>query len=550
MSTQAQQGEMLFRPDLFDAEALQLSGSHCAACEVRTYPLRAFCWRCRSVMVPMLTSANGTIRAGSRVRISPPGFPDDYAVAVIDTDDGFVVIGRVEGQELPVIGRRVRLSAAEIRRDEAGPVIGPVFTTEGADEATDPAVRGSGHSSKDSAAPTGDTFSWSAFTGKQDARRRDIQPPTYIAGVGMTAFGRHEIGAAELAAQAVLAAIADSGIAPDRISALIVGSAFGSPALGQQMLSQLPLSGVAVVNVENACASGTTAMLEAVLRIRAGAADAVVAVGVDTPLAAGGGLIDLSAEDPVAGLGITLPALYALVGDDYLARSGAGLDALAEVVVRSREAAAGNPLAARRNALTREQVLQSRPIADPLTLFQCAANADGAAAVVVTAAPPDSAGRPVVQIAALELSAGLTKDRFTAPSAAERVSTVAYAAAGLSPEDVDVVECHDAFSPAALTALESLGLAAKHTAAQRLLAGDFRGGTTGAALNPGGGLLSRGHPPGATGLAQVFELTGQLRGTAGPRQVPGARVGLLHSQGGTVLDLETNACVVGLLTSR
>lgn len=534
MSATVQEAGSMFRPDLFDAAELLLSGSSCPACGTRTYPSRSFCWACRAVMAPCPTTGQGVIRARSRVRIAPPGFPDDYCVAVVDTDDGFVVIGRVEGVEPPAIGRRVRLSAGEIRRDGATPVIGPVFSTTDASELAGENGR-----------PAMPTVGIGPQPGIQPVTG---QVPAYIAGVGMTAFGRHDWGAEELAASAVLAAIADSGIPPERIGALIVGSAFGGPALGQRLLSRLPLTGVPVVNVENACASGTTALLEAVLRIRAGVADAVVAVGVDTPLANGGGLIELSPDDPVAGLGITLPALYALVGDDYLARSGAGIDALAEVVVRSREAASGNPLAARRSPLTRAEVLASRPIADPLTLFQCAANADGAAAVVVSSTAPAAGHRSPVKLAALELSAGLTKDRFTAPSAAERVSALAYAAAGLRPEDVDVVECHDAFSPAALTALESLGLTPKHTAAQRLLAGDFRGGRSGPALNPSGGLLSRGHPPGATGLAQVIELTAQLRGTAGPRQVRDARVGLLHSQGGTVLDLETNACMVGLLT--
>jgi len=112
-----------------------------------------------------------------------------------------------------------------------------------------------------------------------------------------------------------------------------------------------------------------------------------------------------------------------------------------------------------------------------------------------------------------------------------------------------MVEVHDAFAPAALVALEHLGLAAKGTAGSRLLDGDFVDGATGPALNPSGGLLSRGHPPGATGLAQVHEIVTQLRGEAGERQVGRARVAALHNQGGTVLDLETNACVVGVLTS-
>lgn len=521
-----------FRPDLFDPDRLLLSAGTCTECGQRAYPVRPYCWRCRAAMRAEPSTGIGTLRAVTRVRVSPVGFPDDYPVGLVDTDDGVRVIGRVveDGATLAP-GDRLRLSVGEIRSTTEGVVLGPVFIS-------DPDV---------SAVRANPSAAQQPTQAAGPHRSQRPRPPVYVAGVGQTAFGRHQHSAEELAAQAVLDAIGDSGLDPARISTLIVGTAFGARALGQRVAALLPLSGAAVLNVENACASGTSALVEAAIRIRAGADDAVVAVGVDTPVASGGGLIELSADDPVAGLGVTLPALYALVGADYLTRSGAGAEALAEVVVRSRAAAQHNPLAARRKLTTRTEVLDSRLIADPLTLFQCAANADGAAAVVVTGAQLRPADRPTVEIAALELSAGLTKDRFSSPSAAERVGALAYAAAGLTPADVDVVECHDAFAPAVFMALESLGLAEPGTAADRLLAGDFQGGAGGAALNPSGGLLSRGHPPGATGLAQIAELTHQLRGEAGARQIDGARVGLVHSQGGTVLDLETNACVVGLL---
>lgn len=525
----------LFRPDLFDPDRLLLSAGTCTECGQRAYPVRPYCWRCRAAMRAEPSTGIGTLRAATRVRVSPAGFPDAYPVGLVDTDDGVRVIGRlVEDGATLAPGDRLRLSVGKIRSAAGGSVVGPVFISD-PDTPVGPVVQANPPAAQHPTYAVG------------PHRSRRPRPPVYLAGVGQTAFGRHQCSAEELAAQAVLEAIGDSGVDPARISTLIVGTAFGARALGQRVAALLPLSGAAVLNVENACASGTSALVEAVIRIRAGADDAVVAVGVDTPVASGGGLIELSADDPVAGLGVTLPALYALVGAEYLARSGAGVEALAEVVVRSRAAAQHNPLAARRKPTTRAEVLDSRPIADPLTLFQCAANADGAAAVVVTGTQLRPADRPAVEIVALELSAGLTKDRFSSPSAAGRVGALAYAAAGLTPADVDVVECHDAFAPAVFTALESLGLADPGTAAGRLLAGDFQGGADGPALNPSGGLLSRGHPPGATGLAQIAELTHQLRGEAGDRQIDGARVGLVHSQGGTVLDLETNACVVGLL---
>jgi benzoylsuccinyl-CoA thiolase BbsB subunit len=250
---------------------------------------------------------------------------------------------------------------------------------------------------------------------------------------------------------------------------------------------------------------------------------------------------------PVAGVGVTLPALYALVADTYRARFGASADAFAEVVVRSREAARTNPNAFRRDQVTRDEVLASRPVADPVTLFQCTPNADGASAVVVVADHLRSRNpHPQVELSALVLRSGMTKDRFTGEGIVQRAAAAAYAQANTDPSEIGIVELHDAFAPAGLTYLESLGLAQPGTAASRLLAGEFRGESD-AALNVGGGLLSRGHPPGATGLAQVTELVQQLRGEAGDRQLSDPGVALVHTMGGTILELEANACTVGVL---
>jgi acetyl-CoA acetyltransferase/uncharacterized OB-fold protein len=519
---------LAFGAGWFDPAETRLYGSRCPRCDAIAFPARAFCWSCQSAARRVPISSDGRILARSTVRVSPEGFPDEYWVALVETADGFRVVARLDDQSAaPAIGDAVALTSGEIRRLDAGPVIGPVFKgvpgppREPAPVRTEPA--------------------------RNQPAELTSPRPVYVAGVAMTAFGRHDEPPERLAADAVLAALDDAGIAPADVGALIVGSAFLPAAEGQRTLRHLPFGDIPVVNVENACASGTTALLEAVMRLRAGVAGPVVAVGVDAPLSAGGGLIPLADDDPLAGAGVTLPALYALIGDHYLHRAGAGPEALAEVVVRSRGAAAANDRAFLRAPTTREEVLASRPIADPITLFECSANADGAAAVVVVADPPRGRRDRVVEILSLELAAGLTKDRFSAPAPATRLGERACAAAGVAPEEVDVVELHDAFAPAALTSLESLGLAGEGTAARRLLAGEFAGGDTGPALNPSGGLLSRGHPPGATGLAQVHELVTQLRGEAGPRQVAGARTGMLHNQGGTVLDLETNACVVGLL---
>ncbi|MCW2725511.1 MAG: Propanoyl-CoA acyltransferase [Frankiales bacterium] len=526
--TSAAAVRMLGEGSWFDPATSSLRGSVCTVCAAPSFPPRAFCWRCSGPMRPQLLPRSGRVVARSRVRVSPPGFPDTYDVGVVELAPGLRVLARFGG-EAPDRGGAVTVHCGHLRDDDDGPVFGPVFVD---DPSARPQVSDRG-----------------ADLPEPPARISRGGPlGVTVAGVATTAFGRPDLPAEELAAQAALAATADAGLAATDVDAVVVGSAFSTAALGQKMLRHVPWGGRRLVNVENACASGTSALAEAVALVRAGFADVVVAVGADTPVRSGGGLIPLDREDPVAGIGVTLPALYALVGDRYLAAHGVGPDAFAEVVVRSRDNATRNVDAFRRSPVTRDEVLGSRAIADPLTLFQCAPNADGAAAVVVVADHLRAHGaHPPVEIASLALNSGFTKDRFTGGSVVERVSRAVYAQAGIHPSEIGVVELHDAFAPAALTNLENLGLAEPGTAATRLLAGGFRGGASGPALNPSGGLLSRGHPPGATGLAQVTELVRQLRGEAGDRQLSDPGVALLQTMGGTVLELETNACTIGVL---
>ena len=513
--------------DWFDAELGALLGTVCGACRTPSFPPRTYCWRCGAGMHPQVLPRTGTVVARTTVRVAPPGFPAQYQVGVVELARDLRVLARF-ADEAPGHGATVSVRTGLVREDESGEVMGPVFVAENSTVVTQEAM---------AASPAGS----SAGT--------PVEEPlgVAVAGVATTAFGRPDLPAERLAAEAALAAVADAGLRADEVDAVVVGSAFATAALGQRMLRYVPWGGRRMVNVENACASGTSALAEAVALVRAGLAGVVVAVGADIPVRSGGGLIPLDQEDPVAGIGVTLPSLYALVGDRYQSAYQVGQEAFAEVVVRSRENGSRNPDAFRRDAVTREDVLASRLIADPLTLFQCAPNADGASAVVVVADHVRKrCAHPPVEIAGLALRAGYAKDRFTGESVVRRVAQAAYAQAGVHPEQVGVVELHDAFAPAALTNLEYLGLAEPGTAGHRLLAGDFRGGGTAPALNPSGGLLSRGHPPGATGLAQVSELVRQLRGEAGDRQVD-AEVAVVHTMGGTVLELETNACVVGVL---
>lgn len=513
--------------DWFDPDAELLLGSACGTCGRRSFPPRMFCWWCRGPMSRVALPPAGVMVARSTVRVSPPGYPDDYDVGVVALGPDLHVLARFEGPA-PAHGDAVSVRAGLIRQDDDQPVWGPVFVSR----------------------ERGPVEAWRLMDTPPAGRK---QPPrrvgeAWIVGVATTRFGRPDQPAEELAAAAALAAVEDAGLHHRDVDALVVGSAFSTAALGQRMLRFVPWGGCPVVNVENACASGSTALAQAVDLVRAGGADVVLAIGADVPVRSGGGLIPLDRSDPVAGIGVTLPSLYALVADRYRARYGAGVEAFAEVVVRSRRNAALNADAFQRTPVTAEDVLASRAIADPLTLWQCSPNADGAAAAVVVSERVLARTAHVpVEVAGLSLQSGMTKDRFTGESVVARVSADAYAEAGVRPADIGVVELHDAFAPAALTNLEALGLAEPGLAASRLMAGDFAGHGDGPALNPSGGLLSRGHPPGATGLAQVAEVVRQLRGEAGDRQLSNPGVGMFLTMGGTVLELETNACAVGIL---
>jgi acetyl-CoA acetyltransferase len=190
-------------------------------------------------------------------------------------------------------------------------------------------------------------------------------------------------------------------------------------------------------------------------------------------------------------------------------------------------------------------------VADPITLFECCPRTDGAAAVII--GTEDAARRSAngnVRIAGAALASGLrstTSD--SVPELTRRTAGIAYERAGIGPKDVDVAEVHDAFAPGEIFYYEELGFCEEGKGGVYIDEGASEIGGDGVAVNPSGGLLSRGHPFGATGLAQIAELTWQLRREAGDRQVDGARVGLAHTMGGTIFELEANACAVHILTS-
>jgi acetyl-CoA C-acetyltransferase len=365
-------------------------------------------------------------------------------------------------------------------------------------------------------------------------------------GVGTSRFARQpERLPAELAWEAVAEALADAGV--EDVDAAYVGTVFGAPGVAQRALSGFGLTEIPVVTVENACASGTTAYHEARAAILAGRYERVLVLGVEHLTSRFDGPIAPESTDPEQATGLLLPALYALSASRYMADHGATPEDLARVAVKNAAHGARNPRAQRRRLVTEDEVLASRMIAEPLTLFQCAGLSDAAAAAIL--GPPRGNPRDV-PVRASALRSGQAWDQASehvwGHDIVRATSGDAFEEAGVGPADIDVLEVHDAFTIGELVTLEALGIAGEGEAPARVAAGDLSiGGPQ--PVNPSGGLLSRGHPLGATGLAQIAELTWQLRGEAGERQVEGARIGLVETMGGGAAGIDGNGCVVTVL---
>jgi benzoylsuccinyl-CoA thiolase BbsB subunit len=374
--------------------------------------------------------------------------------------------------------------------------------------------------------------------------------PAYIIGAGMVRFGKYaDTTLSDLGAQAVMGALADASVEPGRIEAAFVGSQWGGSMVGQRMLKQAAMLGMPITNVENACSSGSTALRLARLAVGAGMYEVVLVIGGDK-LSNQSGPMPRHPEDFDGSLGLSPPALYAMRARRYLHDHGATVEDLAAVCVKNRRHAVPNEHSQFRSETTVEEVLASRMIADPLTLLQCCARADGAAAVVVASERvARSTAKMPIRIVASEQSSGRYMPGFrdmTMPEITQRCAAKAYAAAAIGPGDVDLAEVHDAFSVAELIYYEALGFCRRGEGKALIRDGSTAlGGRI--PVNTSGGLIAKGHPPGATGIAQVFEAVAQLRGEAAGRQVKGARVALTHCTGGGVSGLDHGACTIHVL---
>jgi len=380
----------------------------------------------------------------------------------------------------------------------------------------------------------------------------------YIVGVGITPFGKFpEETLGSLGRRASLDALLDAGIGPRDVEVISCGSARSGilnnheSGVGQLIGWELGIRTVPVYNVKNYCASGSTAFDVAHMAVSGGFQDVALVIGVEkmSVRAEKGRPITSDGVEVETDFGFTPPAVFAAAAAEHMSEFGTTREQIAMVAVKNRKNAEHNPVAQYRKPVTVEQVLASPTVAGVLNLFDCCPTGDGAAAVVLMsedAVRRFGLGDRAVKVAASVLASGeydqikpLTSFHLDVLS-----SRTAYEKAGIGPEDIDLAEVHDAFTITEIIHAEDLGFVAKGDGGRAVEAGEFSiGGRL--PISPSGGLLTKGHPLGATGTAQLVELTQQLRGESGARQVEGAKVALAQLSGGFMeSDLATSSMII------
>lgn len=377
----------------------------------------------------------------------------------------------------------------------------------------------------------------------------------WILGINMTKFGKHpELDIVDLAAQAARAALDDGGVEMSDIGVLAAGNLMGGGRLGQALQKQIGQTGIPVYNVTNACATGATALRTVVMAIKAGECEIGLAVGAEK--LAGAGLLgsggaaksDVTSFEPSGRFGAvttldglvgteTMPGVFAQIGMEYAHRYGrADFELFARISEKNHAHSTLNPLAAYTKRMSLGAIMNDVMIAYPNTRPMCSANCDGAAAAVVVSGERLKRMDPSQRRRAVKISASvLTSDPWSEGcqvlpdinTLTRNAAEQAYAAAGVAPEDLDLVELHDCFATAELVHYDNLKLCAPGEAVDFFESGaTWRDGRT--PVNVSGGLQSKGHPIAATGIANIWEVCHHLRGEAGARQIEGAKVGLAH----------------------
>ncbi len=369
-----------------------------------------------------------------------------------------------------------------------------------------------------------------------------------IIGVGLTRFGeRWEHGMRELMAEAGVKAITDANISSKEVE-IVYGSTMASGRfVGQEHMAallsdQLGFKNIPAVRIENACASGGSALRQGYIAVASGIHDIVVVGGVEK-------MTDVTTSEATTALGgagdqewelsqgITFPGLYALMARRHMHEYGTTEEQLASVAVKNHENAAKNEYAQFRKTITISDVLNSKIVAEPLKVFDCSPISDGAAVVIL--APLEIAKKyndtPIKIMASSQASDTLSlseRDSITEIKATKIAANHAYKMANVTPKDIDVVEVHDCFTIAEILAMEDLGFYEKGRAAAAIFNGETKLNSK-LSVNTSGGLKGCGHPVGATGIKQAVEITQQLRGEAKSRQVTKAEIGMTHNVGGS-----------------
>lgn len=378
----------------------------------------------------------------------------------------------------------------------------------------------------------------------------------WILGIHMTKFGKYpDLDQVDLAAEAALGAMDDGGVTIHDMGVLAVGCLMSASAgIGQQLQKQIGQTGIPVYNVANACATGATALRTAIMAIKAGECDMGLAVGVEK--LAGAGLLGAGGQSkgtgnewtpkgrfgavaPIDGRIATeaMPGVFAQVGMEYGHKyGGTSFELFARISEKNHAHSTLNPLAAYQKRFTLEEIMGDMMIAYPNTRPMCSANCDGAAAAVVVSGAKLKTLSLEQQRRAVKVSASvLTSDPYQEAcqilpdvnTLTRRAATQAYEAAGVGPEDLNLVELHDCFATAELVHYDNLMLCPQGGAVDFFESGaPWRDGRL--PVNVSGGLQSKGHPIAATGIANIWEICHHLRGEAGPRQIEGAKVGLAH----------------------
>jgi len=372
--------------------------------------------------------------------------------------------------------------------------------------------------------------------------------PVAVVGIGKTAFGAFpDRDLRSLAVEAGQKALADAHAKPEQIEAFYLGNFAGPSFVGQNHLAPYIAAGMGIIGIpatrfEAACASSGAAFFNAVSAVAAGLYDVVLVTGVEkmtsqptpkvTEILAGAG--DLCGE---VRAGATFPALFAMIARRHMYQYGTTREQMAAVAVKNHANGAKNPLAHMRKVITMEQALAGKPIAEPLTVYDCSLVSDGAAAVVIAPLERASefAGKPIRVLGISQTSDNVAldeKDDITTLRAVKTSAAKAYKMAGVSPADIQFAELHDCFTIAEILATEDLGFVEKGEGGPYALAGKtcLQGERP---INTSGGLKAKGHPVGATGVGQICDVALQIRGEAGERQIARNKLGLAQNLGGS-----------------